>query len=56
MMAHHDDVDGTEERKHSCWQQVLVIHDIIIAVVPISITSIDGTTPISRYVLGAIKS
>ena len=21
MMAHHDDVDGTEERKHSCWQQ-----------------------------------
>ncbi len=32
MMAHHDDVDGTEERKHSCWQQMLVIHDILVVV------------------------
>ena len=39
MMAHHDGVDGTEERKHSsCLQQVLVlvVHDIL--VVAISLT------------------
>ena len=50
MMAHHDDVDGTEEHKHSsCWQQMLVVHNILhVSISPMVIflyerTPIDGT-------------